>query len=88
VADYPQELLGGRNSVLAVVRGPFLRVEIEGDCVYFRDAPSLESNIVGCVFNDALVKDIDGVGGGPGHWVRVQLFDGRVGYIAGEYLFE
>ena len=88
VADYPEELRRGRNTVRAVVRGPFLRVAIDGDCVHLRNAPSIESEITGCVATNALVKDVDGVGGGPGRWVRVQLFDGHAGYIAGEYLVD
>jgi len=86
-------LLCGRNDVIAVQRGPFLRVANTGSCLNVRESPDPAAHEVECIADGALVLDLAAasrlISATPingGDWLEVRTPSGNQGYASAQYL--
>jgi len=78
---------GDRSSVLAIERGPVVKIQGAGDCLNVRAAPLTTAEVLGCFKDGVLLADrfetrvADGV-----TWVGVKAPDGTPGWASSQYL--
>jgi hypothetical protein len=80
-------LANGRNTVLAVQRGPFARVvNTDGTCVNIRADPLPSAGILDCAAEGVLLRDSGTTGGPAGEWLKVVTPAGAEGWANAQYL--
>ena len=78
----------GRNRIIASATGRFGRVHDTGDCLNLRSAPTTDSRIIGCVFDNTLLEIHDDTAPYAGwRYVYSAQFDSS-GYVNSAYLEE
>lgn len=80
--EVPGNTLGDGWAVAAQL-GPFAEIAVgAGDCLNLRTAPSLDSGVLRCIADAALVERLTPLGS----WVHVRTSDGVEGWVSGEFV--
>jgi hypothetical protein len=78
---------GGRNIVVAVVHGPFVRVTSTGSCLNIRAEAHADAPARACAADDVLLRTLGKEQSADGKtWLLVAMPDGVDGWVSSEYL--
>jgi hypothetical protein len=80
--------VNGRNTVLAVVQGPFARVANTGSCLNLRTEPRADAPVLACAADNVLLRLLgrDETSADGQAWTLVAMPDGEDGWVSPDFI--